>query len=184
MEYKDYYNVLGVSKDADEKEIKRAFPQAGATVPPGQEPGGCRRRKPRSRRSTKRTPCCRTRTSAASMTASAPSGNSMSAPAATRTTSTGASGAAAAVEGTAARSRPKNSSRCSAVWAAVWAAREAASPASSMRCSAAGRLRRAPRRCAVSPDAGRPRQLRGTAAMATGRRPARNPPAAPRCRLT
>jgi curved DNA-binding protein len=39
MEYKDYYQTLGVSRDADEKEIKRAFRRLARQVHPDVNPG-------------------------------------------------------------------------------------------------------------------------------------------------
>jgi len=39
MEYKDYYDVLGVSRDADEKEIKRAFRRLARQYHPDVNPG-------------------------------------------------------------------------------------------------------------------------------------------------
>jgi curved DNA-binding protein len=39
MEYKDYYDVLGVSRDADEKEIKRAFRRLARKYHPDVNPG-------------------------------------------------------------------------------------------------------------------------------------------------
>ena len=39
MEYKDYYKILGVSKDADEKEIKRAFRRLARQYHPDVNPG-------------------------------------------------------------------------------------------------------------------------------------------------
>ena len=39
MEYKDYYQILGVSRDADEKEIKRAFRRLARQCHPDVKPG-------------------------------------------------------------------------------------------------------------------------------------------------
>ena len=39
MEYKDYYDILGVNRDADEKEIKRAFRRLAREVHPDVNPG-------------------------------------------------------------------------------------------------------------------------------------------------
>jgi curved DNA-binding protein len=42
MEYKDYYQILGVRRDADEKEIKRAFRRLARQVHPDVNPGDSR----------------------------------------------------------------------------------------------------------------------------------------------
>ena len=42
MEYRDYYQTLGVSKDADEKEIKRAFRKLARECHPDVNPGDAR----------------------------------------------------------------------------------------------------------------------------------------------
>src|SRR3990170_7982927 len=39
MEYKDYYQILGVSRNADEKEIKRAFRKLAQQYHPDKNPG-------------------------------------------------------------------------------------------------------------------------------------------------
>ncbi len=39
MEYRDYYKILGVSKNADEKEIKRAFRKLAQQYHPDKNPG-------------------------------------------------------------------------------------------------------------------------------------------------
>lgn len=34
MAEKNYYEILGVAKDADEAEIKKSLPKTGAQIPP------------------------------------------------------------------------------------------------------------------------------------------------------
>lgn len=39
MDYKDYYKILGVPRNADEKEIKRAFRKLAQQYHPDKNPG-------------------------------------------------------------------------------------------------------------------------------------------------
>ena len=41
---RDYYEVLGVSKDADDATLKKGIQSAGKKISPGHEPGKCRGR--------------------------------------------------------------------------------------------------------------------------------------------
>ena len=44
MSKRDYYEVLGIGRDADENRDQERLPQAGAPVSPGREQGAGRRR--------------------------------------------------------------------------------------------------------------------------------------------
>src|SRR5438874_2116756 len=77
VQYKDYYNTLGVKRGASEKEIKSAFRKLARKHTPISTPTTARP-KPASKRSTRPTKCSATPRSARSTTGSAPTGSNTS----------------------------------------------------------------------------------------------------------
>ena len=74
MEYKDYYQMLGVPEDRLREGDQGGLPEARTQAPPGREPGQQGRRRRASRGSTRPTRCSGIPRSASGTTSSAPTG--------------------------------------------------------------------------------------------------------------